>query len=204
MRFNPSKFTVGEQWNTNTGFTGGNNSDLGNMTAKSATSFDAGAGALYYNNNPSLKFSPYVGFSASHLTQPASDFYKGADNARMPIRYTVHGGLSINASPGLTVTPNFLYLSQGNAHETMVSAHAQIKAGNELDLLAGLNYRFNDAVVPVVGLDYKNFLIGLSYDVNTSDLGKTVSNVNSFEISLTYIFKKVRVLEEKRFTCPRL
>lgn len=53
--------------------------------------------------------------------------------------------------------------------------------------MLGGYYRFNDAISPYVGIDYKNFVIGLSYDVNTSKLGSMTKNVNSIELSLSYI-----------------
>jgi hypothetical protein len=37
--------------------------------------------------------------------------------------------------------------------------------------MIGGYYRFKDAVAPFVGFDWKNFIVGLSYDANTSKLG---------------------------------
>jgi hypothetical protein len=58
---------------------------------------------------------------------------------------------------------------------------------DETDVMIGGYYRNKDAVAPYVGFDYKNFVVGLSYDVNTSNLGAMTRSVNSFELSFSYI-----------------
>jgi hypothetical protein len=107
-------------------------------------------------------------------------------------------------SDNFSITPNILYLRQGNAEEKMVGAYAQIRISDVSDFLLGGNYRFNDALVPFAGYYYKNFTLGLSYDVNTSQLGRNISTVNSFEVSLTYVGRKSKELAGKNFICPRL
>ena len=72
------------------------------------------------------------------------------------------------------------------------------------DVLVGAKYRFNDAFSPYAGFTWNNLLIGVSYDVNTSDLGKMVNGSNSFELSLTFIGKKRARTPEVEFVCPRL
>ena len=200
-RFDPSKFTTGEQWSAGGGFNGSSGTGE-TLVNKGATVFDAGAGVLYYDMNPQTKASPFLGVSVGHLTQPEG-LYIGA-NDKLPMRVTVHGGVAINPGGTFVVTPNFLYLRQGNADEKMLGAFGQYRASDNMSLLGGINYRFNDAVVPFVGFDYKNFLVGLSYDVNTSDLGRMVDNVNSFELSLSYTIKRNRILGQRFFSCPRL
>jgi len=104
----------------------------------------------------------------------------------------------------LSLTPNLLYLRQGTAEEKAIGAYAQMKAGLETDFLLGANYRFKDAVSPFVGFTHKRIVLGVSYDVNTSDLGKIVKGSNSFEISLSFTGKKSVKTPEIEFVCPRL
>jgi NADH/NAD ratio-sensing transcriptional regulator Rex len=78
-------------------------------------------------------------------------------------------------------------MHQGTASETMFGTYVQLNVNAETDVMIGGYYRFNDAVAPFFGFDYKNFVVGLSYDVNTSQLGAMSRNVNSFELSLSYI-----------------
>jgi len=200
-RFNLSKMTWGDQWNPVTGYNPNTQTqDVLNRT--SATSFDMGAGALYFDAKPGKKANLYVGFSASHITQP-DDKFSARGDAKLPIRWTGHAGVRLNLSDELSLTPNVLYLKQGTAEEKMIGAYAQIKASS-VDLLLGANYRFKDAISPYVGFTYRNMVLGASYDVNTSDLGKMVNGTNSFEISLTFFGKKSVKTPEVEFICPAL
>lgn len=201
-RFDASKLTFGDQWNPITGF------NPSNITADairnpSTSSFDAGAGILYYDASPGKKANFYGGYSASHLTKP-TDAFSGNGKATLPMRHTVHAGIRIKASENLSITPNALYLKQGTATEKMLGLYAQIRAGMETDFMIGANYRFDDAVTPFVGFTHKGLVLGLSYDVNTSDLGKFVKGSNSFELSLSFVGKKSVKTPELEFVCPRL
>ncbi len=200
-RFDMSKMTFGDQWNPITGYNPGSTSaDVPNRT--SASSFDMGFGALYFDARPGKKANFYLGAAASHITQPTDQFSATGD-AKLPVRYTVHTGVRLALSDELSITPNALYLRQGTATEKMIGAYAQIKAP-AVDLLIGGNYRFNDAFSPFIGFNFKNFMIGASYDVNTSDLGRLVNGSNAFELSLTFFGRKKVKTPEEEFVCPRL
>ena len=201
-RFDASKMNFGDQWNPVTGY------DPGNPTAEvvnieSNTSFDAGAGVLYFDAQPGKKANFYGGFSVSHLTRP-EDRFSAYGDSRIPVRYTLHSGVRIKLSETVNITPNALYMKQGSAQEKMVGAYAQLKAAPETDLLFGANYRINDAFSPYLGFTHKNMMLGASYDINTSDLGRLAGNANSFEISLSFTGRKKAKTEEIDFICPRL
>jgi hypothetical protein len=76
---------------------------------------------------------------------------------------------------------------QGTATEAMLGTYVQLNVNEETDFMFGAYYRVKDAVAPFIGVDWKNFVVGLSYDVNASKLGAMNRNVNSFELSLSYI-----------------
>lgn len=201
-RFDPSKFQTGDQWNPVTGYdpSAGSTEVLGKT---SAAAFDAGAGILYYDGTAGKKASLFLGFSAFHLTQPEEPFISGGGHEKMPVRYTGHGGVKLTISEGVSITPNLLYMRQGSAEEKMAGAYAQLKVSETTDFLVGANYRLKDAVSPYAGIYYKNFVIGVSYDVNSSDLSKVAGNANSFEISLSLIGRK-HVAVAIPFVNPRL
>jgi type IX secretion system PorP/SprF family membrane protein len=201
-KITPGKFQFGDQWNPTTGYSASNpTSDF--IANTSSTTFDLGAGLLFFDGDPSHKANLFAGFSASHLTQPEDPFTSGTKE-KLPIRYTGHAGIRLTLSETFSITPNGLYLRQGNAEEKMAGAYGTLKANDYTELLIGANYRFKDAFAPFLGLNYRNFVLGLSYDVNTSNLGKAVSGTNSFEISLSYIGRKTYKYKEQHFVCPRL
>lgn len=200
-RFNPSKFTLGDQWNPVTGFNPTPSTDL--PTKNKSLVFDAGAGVLYYDANPNKRANVYVGYSTSHLNQP-EDAFASSTKEKLPMRHTVHGGVRITVSDVFSFTPNFLYLKQGTASEKMAGGYVQLKAGGSTEFLAGANYRFEDAISPYVGFNHNNMVLGVSYDINTSELGKMVRGTSSFEISLSFIGRKSVKTPEEHFVCPRL
>ncbi|MDH7461685.1 PorP/SprF family type IX secretion system membrane protein [Chitinophagaceae bacterium 26-R-25] len=201
-RFDISKMSFGEQWNPSTGYNPG--AGTGESLSKtSATSFDAGVGVMYYDAEPGKKTNLFAGVSASHITRPTDQFSASGD-AKIPVRYTGHAGLRIMINEVASITPNILYMRQGSAEEKMVGAYLQMNVAEDADFMIGANYRIKDAISPYIGVYVKEFLIGASYDVNTSDLGKMAKGSNSFELSLSYIFKRAEKTPEVKFICPRL
>ena len=200
-----SKFKWGEQWNPITGYNS-SNASTESFAATSATTLDIGAGALYYDASPGKKANVFGGLSFFHLNRPSDPIIstQSVELNTMPLRYTVHGGVSFNFSEVTTLVPHFLYMQQGNARETMLGIYVQRNVNEETDLMFGGYYRYKDALAPFIGVDYKNFLIGLSYDVNTSKLGAMTRNINSFELSLSYIKRKGTTSIFDFIHCPRL
>ncbi len=201
-RFDRNKLTFGDQWNPIFGYNPGTPSaEVLSRTA--ATAFDIGAGVMYFDAQPGKKANFFAGFSASHLTKP-EDKFSATGSEKFPVRITGHAGIRIAISDMFSITPNFLYLSQGTATEKMIGAYGKYKATDEVDIMLGVNYRFEDAVSPFFGFTYKNMMLGASYDINSSDLGKLVNGSNSFEISLSFIGRKSTKTPEVEFVCPRL
>jgi type IX secretion system PorP/SprF family membrane protein len=202
-RFDPSKFQTDAQWSDLTGLNPNQAND--EVYAKtSGASFDAGAGITYYDATPEKKVNIFAGFSAFHLTRPEDPFIANGTHERMPVRYTAHGGAQFNLPNGMSITPNLLYLRQGTAEEKMIGAYLQMNVNEDADFLLGANYRVKDALSPYAGLYYKNFVLGLSYDVGMSDLSKATGNANSFEISLTIMAHKGVKAKRVPFVCPAL
>jgi type IX secretion system PorP/SprF family membrane protein len=201
-RFDRNKLTFGDQWNPIFGYNPSQaTGETWNRT--SALAADFGAGIMYFDAQPGKKANLFAGFSASHLTRP-EDKFSGTGSEKFPMRFTGHAGVRLAISPQFSITPNFLYLSQGTATEKMIGAYGQFKTTADVDLMIGANYRFEDAISPFFGFTYKNMMLGASYDINTSDLGKLVNGSNSFEISLSFIGRKSAKTPEVEFICPRL
>jgi len=187
-RVNQSKFKWGEQWNPITGY---NASNPGTETfaATSATVFDVGAGALYFDATPDKKTNAFGGFSVFHINKPKDPIVstQSTELNTIPMRYTLHGGVSFNLNERTNIIPHLLYMRQGTASEFMIGTYLQYNVNTDIDFMIGGYYRAKDAIAPFVGVDWKNFIVGMSYDANTSKLGAMSRNVNSFELSLTYV-----------------
>lgn len=187
-RVDRTKFKWGDQWNPITGYHP-TNPTTETFSQTNSTVLDIGAGIMYFDATPDKPTNLFGGFSVYHLNKP-KDPIISVNNTELntiPMRYSVHGGISFNVSPGLSVIPHALYMRQGSATETTAGLYAQLNVNDETNIMLGGYYRMNDAVAPFVGIDYKNFVVGLSYDVNTSTLGSMTRNVNSIEISVSYV-----------------
>lgn len=200
-----SKFKWGEQWNPITGYNA-NNPISESFASTSSTTLDVGAGALYYDTYVDRKTNVFAGFSAYHLNRPKDPIISSGNTElnTIPMRYVVHGGVSINISNRARIIPHALYMRQGTASEKMFGTYVQYTVNEEADIMVGGYYRFKDAVAPYVGFDWKNFVVGVSYDANASKLGPMARNVNSFEISFSYIRRsKIKSIVDF-IPCPRL
>ncbi|HLG38244.1 MAG TPA: PorP/SprF family type IX secretion system membrane protein [Chitinophagaceae bacterium] len=183
-----SKFKWGEQWNPITGYNA-SNPITETFARTSSTTLDIGAGALYFDASPDKKVNAFGGLSFFHINKPKDPIIstQSQELNTIPLRYTLHGGVSLNLSDRLSVVPHVLYMHQGTANEAVLGTYVQLNVNAETDMMIGAYYRNKDAVAPFVGFDWKNFIVGLSYDVNTSRLGSMTRNVNSFELSFTYV-----------------
>lgn len=197
---NPNKFQFGSQYNPILGFDPAASS--GESFGKtSATSIDANVGILYFNGNPYARLNPFFGAAICHLSRPHDPFI-GKEDQKLPMRYDLHGGLRIKMSDNLRITPNALFIGQGNADEVAAGAYAQYSLEGYNELLLGATYRLNDAIIPYVGFSLSSFTLGLSYDVNVSSLNQASNGRGGIEISLSYISHKK--VQDPRFICPRL
>ncbi len=134
--------------------------------------------------------SAYVGVSAYHLTMPNESFLNDRTN-RLPMRFTVHGGGTWKTSDRSMIMGSGLLMSQGGVNQIVLGAAygRQIESKvSDIKVFIGGWYRYKDAIIPYFGYTYDNFQLGVSYDVNTSQLSSSVTRQRSFEISMIYRF----------------
>jgi type IX secretion system PorP/SprF family membrane protein len=203
--FDQSKFKWGEQWNPITGYNAANPTTE-SFAATSATTLDMGAGVLYYDATPGKKVNVFGGLSFFHINKPKDAIISTQDLVMksIPLRFTMHGGVSLHIAEGTSLVPHALYMRQGTASETMLGAYVQKNINELTDIMFGGYYRHKDAFAPFLGVDYKSFLVGLSYDMNISKLGAMAKRVNSFELSFTYVKRRGEKSLFDFIHCPRL
>jgi type IX secretion system PorP/SprF family membrane protein len=153
----------------------------------------------------------FVGFTADHITQPNLSFYNNTDE-KLPLKYTVHGGITINISRGMlgnayekdfTIQPQVLYMQQQDFQ--------QLNAGlylNRRPFVLGAWFRHNfentDAVILLVGISFKNIKFGYSYDMGVSRIGGEA--LGAHEVSFAWDFciyndkkRKIRAIKTPLF-----
>lgn len=155
----------------------------------------------------------YGGVSYFHLTRPEEKFLNsGSDvNVKINSRYSVYVGGSAELNPNIALFGSGLFQKQGPAQEILLGAatgfilnpsHREDVANTVLYL--GLWYRFNDALIPYIGLEWTQFQLGFTYDITTSNASTATNYQGAYEFSLIYngIFTK-HPRKKYNFACPK-
>lgn len=200
-RLDVSKVTFADQL-TPLGFTGVTSEVFSNSRVN-LSYFDLNAGILY-NGSTNGYNNFYLGASMYHINRPKESFQGGT--FLLPTRVTIQGGFKIPIASYHSLHFSANHSMQANARNTVVGAAFGLNVNgdenNPVNLFLGSWYRFNDAVIPYLGLEFGELHLGYSYDVNTSEL-KPGSNLRGGnEISLIFIKKPVDPLA-KRLNCPK-
>lgn len=168
------------------------------------TYFDFGGGLSYlYRKNSRLQGG--LGISALHLNKPKESFFNN-DAIRLDVKTSVSGFFELPVSAQLDIMPTVLYQHQGKFHETVLGVFGKyyLKPVDGITTAVSLGgfYRMKDAFILVANMDYRNFNVGVSYDINTSKLIAATNHRGGFEISVIYIFRKVAPYIAKKRVCP--
>ncbi len=174
--------------------------------------FDFGSGFLLYSKKL------WLGASFAHMNQPNLSVLN--DVSRLGMKTAIHGGVRLDLNGGIRaparvsyLTPSFIYRMQGNRF-------------TQLDL--GLNYHVDpisigvwyrgkpfktsvinsveqDALILFLGLYFKNFNIGYSYDFTISEMA--TASGGAHEVSIVYeLFAKPSSKNSKKkyklIPCP--
>jgi type IX secretion system PorP/SprF family membrane protein len=148
--------------------------------------FDMQVG-MNYAYFPTEKIYVNGGFSAHHLNRPKESFFSSDDvDTRIAPRYIgfLNGSFMVNDQ--WIVNPNVYYTTQASASELVLglNAHYNISGDGEYTLIGGAYYRHKDAIIPLIGLGYKDYTFTFTYDATMSDLKSYNGTRGAFEFSL--------------------
>lgn len=193
-----SKLTFEDMLRQN-GFTGTTNDIIYNGTNQNYMDLNAGvlfSGSSNGNNNY------YAGVSMYHINRPKVNFKD--KSWYLTGRMTIHGGGSVPITDVLTLNASAIHQIQSKASETIVGAALSLNANGDEDnptnVYVGSWLRFNDAIIPYIGLEVGGLRIGASYDLNISSLKAATGNRGGSEFSLIYIKQKA---ERVGIPCPK-
>lgn len=164
---------------------------------------DVNAGILY-NGSTNGYNNFYLGASMYHINRPQESF-QGGEYLLSP-RTTIQAGgkIPIGSYHAFHIAAN--HSIQAKAQNTTVGGTFSYNVNNTdenpTNFYIGAWYRFKDAAIPYIGLEFNGLHIGVSYDANTSGL-KAATNVRGgMELSMIYIKKPVDP-NAKKLNCPR-
>ncbi|MBN9381635.1 MAG: PorP/SprF family type IX secretion system membrane protein [Chitinophagaceae bacterium] len=154
---------------------------LSNMKAY----LSASNGILYTYKDKYMNLD--IGVAGFHLNKPKQTAIKD-DNQYLAPRYVVHGNFEDILNDYLVLNTNAIYQEQSGTHYFSVGGslgyYLTQKGEDDIIVNAGLWYWSKNAVIPYIGLAYKNFQFGITYDVTVSKLAQASSKPKTFELSL--------------------
>jgi type IX secretion system PorP/SprF family membrane protein len=173
------------------------------FTSTNAQYFDMQAG-LNYAYFPQENVYLNVGYSIQHLNKPRETFFgDNTDEGKIPIRQIGFINAMLKVSPRLIINPNAYFTMQAKATELEggINANYNLSDFGEKQLIFGLYYRNNDAVIPMAGFETKKISFTFSYDATISSLKSFNNYQGAAELS---IVKKgfYSGHEDRKTMCP--
>lgn len=169
--------------------------------------FDMGAGALVFTK----KY--WGGFSIYHLNRP-DESLTGADEALLPMRFTLHGGYKYKFDEDekeeanmKSVTGVFHYRHQNKFDQLDIGAyytHGIVSFGAWYRGIPLKHYKpgylNDDAIALILGFKTKRFNIGYSFDVTISQLSGLTKGAH--EVTLSHQFCKPSKKKKRKLVVP--
>lgn len=171
-----------------------------NTPRSSITTYDLGGGInLNYNQNDrfmssrsAAKFN--IGAAAYHYGLGKNSFFSTDEKLQTRFCAYFNGDFSIPNTKN-ALMPSLLYMRQGPSEELIAgvlfkfivvdpSTYTGVK--KPVSLALGGHYRFKDAIVPALLLQFDRYAFGLSYDINVSALTTASNKKGGMEIMLRY------------------
>lgn len=165
---------------------------------------DMSVGAAYqWYRNMRQNFT--VGFSLAHPHQPSQTFFN--DNAvRLNMRYNVQLKGQFRIARKCDIIGEMLFQRQDTKMEFVPGLHFKTylstKGNNRIGLNTGAYVRPIDAAWALIGVDYNDLQINLTYDINTSRLKQASRYNGGIEVSAIYIISKIKKIRDNSTICP--
>lgn len=160
---------------------------------------------LLYTGKFGKRTSGYIGAAANHLNRPTESFL-GDNSVKMPMKFTVHGGVRFKIKGKFDMQPKFVYMNQGVSNELDFGTDFRYifeesqPEGNNLRFGAMLRMVGGDpkaawkdglmvpeSVILNLAVEFSKLTIGAAYDINISQLANASRTYGAFEISAQYV-----------------
>ncbi len=130
----------------------------------------------------------FTGIGYHHFNKPVNSFYKNISH--LP-KWVFSAGVKLNLDDVTYVTLNGDMTTQAPFKEYILGGLYSKRLGEDegpsYTVHAGVYYRYDDAIIPVMKFDVRKISFGISYDINVSSLAPASKNRGGFELSISYI-----------------
>jgi hypothetical protein len=166
------------------------NPTMENATYKSLHNYDVGAG-ISLNSSLDLQstLNYYIGAAVYHINSPTEIFSGGDVLVKLPMKVELNAGFHMPITDNFSLTLHANYSNQHPYDEFVYGGlftyrALQVGLPSIFAFHFGLLSRYQDAIIPVIKIDFKNVTLGYSYDVNNSTLGSMAGGAAATEITL--------------------
>lgn len=151
----------------------------------SVSYFDMQAG-LNYAYFPRTDIYINVGYSIQHVNEPRETFFEDNGNSKIPMRHIgfLNGIFKLNED--VIINPNIYYTTQAKSSEWVLGMNAayNLSGDGSKQIIGGLYYRYQDAIIPMIGLEINNIRFTFSYDATASSLKNFNHSFGASEFNL--------------------
>lgn len=188
--FNFGNLVLADQININSGTINPNSSDPLAINANRKINFvDFTAGFVFDKKNPRNDSDLWLGAAVRHLNKPNISFVENG-NVPLDIFYSLHASYKFPYLNNNDMQLSANYMQQGEYNRLDLGAMVKIDK-LMLGAMAVTNPAKNNSnshlltsINAFVGLEFEQLRFGFSYDVNTTNIGRTDG---VYELSLTYL-----------------
>lgn len=160
---------------------------------------------LAWTFTPKQRTRVMIGLTVFNLTKPKQTFYADP-TIKLDRRLAIFGSAQIPIAEKMDVLPAIHIMSQGKYKEYIAGSNLRYVLQNEFwkyrAIYAGAFLRAGDAGYIVVGMEYNDLNVGISYDINTSGLRPASNGRGGLELSLIYVFRKFEEFKTRHKSCP--
>lgn len=217
--YNRDRITLDEHYNPITGLPDiPGNGSIEDFPNTNTTSLDVGAGfnlRIQKSDNYELidrkeeRTVFDIGFGMYHLNRAPQSLKEIAEEPS-DFRLSPYVFATIQLGKSLDLLANARVQFQRPHSQYMLSSGLRVHFSRDLGKQLAMQFMMGirlqeqevrEALIPMIELHYNDFQIGFSYDANISDFTAATDGFGGPQISLSYIFKKVRPLPVHK-TCP--
>lgn len=141
-----------------------------------------------------------------NLNQSDQSFMAAAPAIELDIKLVSKLQYEIMFNEFFQLKSSVFFLNQGPHNEILVGAEFHYVLAElfniKREFWTGLFYRNQDAIFISSGIAYDAWNIGISYDINLSELIPASRRRGGFEIALGYVFKRKVKMESPILICP--
>ncbi len=208
---NYADITFEDQFNGTTGYSNPTNERLPDNNF----AFGDYAVGLNYVFSPQLsKTRFFVGGAIHHFNEPTVSLYHKSDpestrpNNKLDARYSAQFSAYLPLTDGIQLQPRTIFESQGSHLKLDGGMNVRVNTSDYRNVAMHIGAYARpvrdfdeklrvDALVALVGIEFNNVLIGMSYDLNLGELSNF--NRRTFEFSVAYLGE----YEDDVILCPK-